>query len=310
MDKVSTVLQIVTPILAAILLGILARRKKIMTAEEIKGLQQYAMKFGVPCVLFNSCLTCNLGTEAVTSMILLLPLILISCIWSFHARKKLFPYHNLPLLFSAQESGMLGIPLFMTLFGADQAYRMGVLDMTQALVAIPVIAILMTNVGENPSVSFIIKKVIQSPLLIMSVIGLVLNLSGAAAVLDQVGIGGIIVETTGFLAQPVSAVILFCVGYNFSLNKGNMKQIIKISAIHFGLFAVFGMIMQGAMLLLPSVATETRWAILIYSTLPASFLGPGLGKNEEEYAVASGICSLLTIVCLAIFCVIAILVAN
>lgn len=308
MDKIITVLQIIIPIFTTIFLGILARRKKMISAEAIQGLQQYAMKFGLPCVLFNSCLTCNLGTEAVTSMALLLPLMLISSVWSFWARKKLFPYHNLPLLFSAQESGMLGIPLFMTLFGAEQAYRMGVLDMAQSLVAIPVIAILTANVGENPSVSSIVKKVFQSPFLIMSVLGLVLNLTGAAVVLDQNGIGGILVETTGFLAQPVSAVILFSVGYNFSLNSGNLKQIVRISALHFGIFAVFGLIMQGVLLLLPSVAVETRWAILIYSTLPASFLGPGLGKTEEEFAVASGICSLLTVVSLIAFCVVAVLV--
>lgn len=309
MDKLITVLQIIVPIFVAIFLGILARRKSMVTPQEVKGLQQYVMKFGLPCVLFNSCLTSNLGTESLTSMALLLPLVLISSIWAFGARHKKFKYHNLPLLFSAQESGMLGIPLFMALYGAEEAYRVGVFDMTQSLIAIPVIAILMADAGSNPSVRDIIKKVVQSPLLIMSILGLVLNLSGATVWLNQIGIGGIITETTGFLAQPVSAVILFSVGYNFALNKDNLEQIIKISAIHFILFVIFGLIMQGAMLLLPSVDTETKWAILIYSTLPPSFLSPGLGKKEEEYTVASGVCSLLTVVSLMIFCVVAILVA-
>lgn len=309
MDKLITVLQIIVPIFVAIFLGILARRKSMVTPQEVKGLQQYVMKFGLPCVLFNSCLTSNLGTESLTSMALLLPLVLISSIWAFGARHNKFKYHNLPLLFSAQESGMLGIPLFMALYGAEEAYRVGVFDMTQSLIAIPVIAILMADAGSNPSVRDIIKKVVQSPLLIMSILGLVLNLSGATVWLNQIGIGGIITETTGFLAQPVSAVILFSVGYNFALNKDNLEQIIKISAIHFILFVIFGLIMQGAMLLLPSVDTETKWAILIYSTLPPSFLSPGLGKKEEEYTVASGVCSLLTVVSLMIFCVVAILVA-
>lgn len=307
MDKVTTVLQIIIPIFTAIILGVLARQKKMMAAKEVKGLQQYAMNFGLPCVLFNSCYSCNLGAEAVTSMALVMPLILISSLWAFKAGKKQFPYHNFPMLFSAQESGMLGLPLFMTLFGAGQAYRMGVLDMAQSFVAIPVIAILMADAGENPSVGAIVKKVIKSPFLIMSVLGLTLNLSGLADVLNQSGVGGILTETTGFLAQPVSAAILFSVGYNFALNSENLKQIVKISAIHFVMFVVFGIVIQGVLFLLPSVDMETRWAILIYSTLPASFLTPGLGKNEEEYAVASGVCSLLTVVCLVAFCVIAVL---
>lgn len=309
MEKIITVLEIIVPIFVAIFLGILARKRNMITPEENRGLQQFVTKFGLPCVLFNSCFSSNLGIEALTSMALILPFLLIACIWSFLARKEKFPYYNLPLMFSAQESGMLGIPLFMTLFGAGQAYRMGVLDIAQAFIAIPVIAILASDAGENPTVTSIVKKVFQSPLLLMSLLGLALNLSGGADWLYSVGLGNIITETTGFLAQPVSAVILFSVGYNFSLGEGNRTQIFKLCAIHFCMYALFGGIIQAAMLLIPSVAMETRIAVLIYSTLPASFLTPGFGKNEEEYTVASGVCSILTVVSLIIFCMIAVVVA-
>lgn len=309
MEKITTVLEIIVPIFVAIFLGVLAKRRNMISPEENKGLQQFVTKFGLPCVLFNSCLTSNLGAESVTSMVLVLPLLLLSSIWSFRARKRNYTYYNLPLMFSAQESGMLGIPLYMTLFGAAQAYRMGVLDMTQSLVAIPVIAILAADAGENPTIGSIVKKVFQSPLLLMSLLGLALNLTGAADFLNSIGVGSVITETTGFIAQPVGAVILFSVGYNFSLGEGNRKQIFKLCGIHFSMFAVFCVIIQAAMFLLPSVEAETRWAILIYCTLPASFLTPGFGKNEEENTVASGVCSILTVVSLAIFCVVAVIVA-
>ena len=80
---------------------------------------------------------------------------LLGALWAFRYGRKKFPYHNLPQLFCAQESGMLGIPLFMILFGADQAYRMGVLDLAQAVVAYPVIALLSADTGENPNVTLI-----------------------------------------------------------------------------------------------------------------------------------------------------------
>ncbi len=309
MEKIITVLEIVVPIFVVIFLGILAKRKSMLSQEENRGLQQFVTKFALPCVLFNSCYTANLGAESVTTMALMLPFLLASALWSFKARKKNLPYYNIPLLFSAQESGMLGIPLFIALFGAEQAYRMGVLDITQAFVAIPVIAILGADVGENPTVSSIVKKVFQSPLLLMSILGLALNLTGAAAFLNTVGIGGVITETTGFIAQPVSAVILFTVGYNFSLGEGSRGKIAKLCAFHFALFAVFGIIIEGILSFLPSVDMETRIAILIYFTLPPSFLTPGFGKNEEEYTLTSGVCSILTVVCLAVFCVIAGVVA-
>jgi len=266
------------------------------------------MNFGLPCVVFNSCYSAEIGAESLSSMALVLVCVLAATLWSYRARKKQFPYHNFPQLFAAQETGMLGIPLFMILFGAGEAYRVGILDLTQAVTAFPTIALLSANTGENPTPMQIAKKVAVSPLLIMSVLGIGLNLSGAGSWLDSVGIGGIITESTSFLTQPVSAMMIFSVGYNFSLAKGNRKAIFQIAAIHFVMYAVFGILIQLGLSLIPNVDPLTRWASLLYCTLPASYLAPSLGRTEEDRTVASGVCSVLTVVSLAIFCVMAMIV--
>lgn len=302
MERILTVAQVVVPIFAAILLGMAARRGSWLTREEIGGFQQFVMKIGLPSVVFCSCLTADIGAESLSSMAMVLPAMIFSTLLAFRLRKKRLPYHNLPMLFCAQETGMLGIPLFIILFGADQAYRMGVLDLTQAITAYPVIAILSADAGENPSVADISKKVVTSPLMILSVLGLVLNISGIGAWLDSLGLRVILTETATFLSQPVSALMIFSVGYNFSLAKGSRAAILKVSGLHFGLFAIFGILMQLGLCLLPNVDAMTRWALLLYCVLPASYLAPGLGRSEEDFTMASGVCSVMTIVSLLIFC--------
>lgn len=309
MQRIVTVLEILVPIFAAIALGMFARRRGALTREGVMGMQQYVMKYGLPCVLFGSCLSASIGAESLTSMALVLPMMLLSVLWAFRARRTRFPYHNLPQLFAAQESGMLGIPLFMTLFGAEQAYRMGVLDMAQALVCITTIALLTAKAGEDTRPRDILRQVFTSPLLLMSLLGLLLNLTGIKALLESAGIASILTQTTGFIAQPVSAAILFAVGYNFSLGSGSRGDILKISAIHFAYFAVCGLLIQLVLFLLPGAEAQTRWAILIYTTLPSSFLSLGLGRSDEEYEMAAGVCSLLTLVSLAIFCAVAVIVS-
>lgn len=309
MEKVFSVAQVIAPIFTAIFLGMVARRKSILTPEETRGLQQFVVKFGLPCVVFNSCLTAKMGMESIGSMALVLTAVAVSAVFAFRARKKRFPYHNLPMLFSAQETGMMGIPLFMILFGAEEAYRVGVLDLTQAIVAYPVIALLTANAGENPAPGEIAKKVITSPLVVMSLSGLALNLSGIGGWLDQIGLRAVITECTGLLAQPVSVLMIFSIGYNFSLDGAHRKAIFQISAIHFGMYLIFCGIMQGALFLMPKVDPLTRWALLLYCALPTSFLAPGLGRRAEEFTVASGVCSVLTVVCLVVFCAMAVVVA-
>ena len=309
MEKVITVAQVIVPIFVAVLLGLIAKRRKLLTPEQVQGLQQFALKFGMPCVVFTSCLTADMGVESLSSMGLVLGFVLLSTVLSFTVLKKRYSYHNLPMLFCAQETGMLGIPLFIILFGTAQAYRMGVLDLIQAVAAYPVIAILSTDTGENPTAKEILKKVFTSPLMIMSLLGLFLNLSGIGGWLTRIGVGGIITASTSFLSQPISALMIFSVGYNFSLAKECRKPVLEIAGIHFGMFALFAVLIQGALLLLPNVDSLTRWATLLYCALPASYLAPGLGRNTREYTMASGVCSVLTATCLIVFCVIAAAVA-
>lgn len=309
MEKIFTVAQVIAPIFLALFLGVFAKSKRLLTADNVQGLQQFAVQFGLPCVVFNACLTANMGMESVSSMVLLLPLITLSTLWSFRARKKQFPYHNLPQLFTAQETGMLGIPLYMILFGADQAYRMGVLDLTQAITAYPTIAILTAAADDSLDIPSIVKKVFRSPLVIMSLLGLALNLAGVAAWMDRAGFLSVITESTGFLAQPVSALMIFSVGYNFSLDSHHREAVFKISGLHWAIFSLFCLVIQAALCLVPGVDALTRWAVLLYCFLPASYLAPGLGRSQEDAAVASGVCSLMTVAAIGVFCIIAAILA-
>lgn len=305
MENVLSLLQTIVPILVCIGLGFLARRKDLITPEQNGGVQQFVLKFCIPPILFNSCLEAQIGPDNLTTMVMLLPVLLLSSLWAFHARKKLFPYHNFPMLFAAHETGMIGLPLCVILFGTTQAYRMGILDMTQGLISIPVMVILSTDTGKGASVKTIIRKVLLSPMLIMSILGFALGMSGAIDKLDALGIGGIIRQTTGFLAQPVSAAMLFSIGFNFSMSRENRREILKISSIAVAFSAAACLVMQGVLCLLPDVDAMTRWVVLLYCALPASYLAPSLSRNSRESMLSSGVCSMLTVVTLVCFCVMA-----
>lgn len=303
MEQLLSAAQVAVPILVGVLLGFLARKHKLMPPEEVRGLQQFVMKFGLPCIIFQSCLTASLSAGSLGAMALVLPCNIIGTFWSFRAGRRKYPFHNLPMLFSCQETGMLGIPLFIILFGAANAYRMGILDLTQALTAYPTIAILSAASGENPTPGSILKGIAKSPLLIISMLGLFLNLSGIGSWMDGIGIGSIVKETTTFISQPVSAMMIFSVGYNFTLNAESRGTVLRLSAIRILFFGLYGLAVQGLLLLIPGIDPLTRWSLLLYSLLPASYLAPGLGRSQDDLAMASGICSVTTLFSLMAFCV-------
>lgn len=129
----------------------------------------------------------------------------------------------------------------------------------------------------------------------MSLLALALNLTGLAQWLDGVGIGGVITGTTGFMAAPISA--------------GSRRLILRICATHLAVFSAICALIQGILFLLPAVDPATRWAVLFYCLLPPSYLTPGLGRTADDAALASGVCTILTVSCLAIFCLAAVMIA-
>ena len=309
MEKIVTVLQTVLPIFVVVFLGIMARKRQFLSAKDVQGMQNCVVKFCLPCVLFNACLSARISMESIASMVMVFSSVVLTCLWAFRYGWKKYTYHNFPMFYSSMETGMLGIPLFMILFGAEQVFRMSVLDVAQAVVGIMTMAILSTNTDSALGPGEVAKKVMSSPLLIMAVLGLVLNLSGIAALLEPSGMLDVISACTEFLAQPVSVLMVFSVGYNFSLEKKSRQKVLQAASMRFVVFAVIGILMQLVLFLIPGVDTLTRVAMLMYYTLPASYMCPGLGRKQEDYTVASGVCSILTVVSLMVFCGLAIVFA-
>lgn len=301
MDKIFAATQVIAPIFLSVLLGMFSRKKEILTSQEVQGLQKFIVNICLPCLLFRSCLTADLGAQTLSSMAMLLPFLLIGTLWAFTRGRRRFAYHNLPMLMCCKETGMLGIPVFMLLFGTENAFYMGVLDLAQAGLVYVVIGILSAAEGETASAKEILRALFRSTLLRMSLLGIALNLLGVWNWLEAAGAGTAVAETFGFLGQPVSMVMLFCVGYFFSLDREHCGPVLKISAVHVLYFAAAGILLQMLLRFLPGVQDLTRWAMLFYCLLPASYLAPGLGRGEEDYMVSSGVCSVTTLVCLAAF---------
>ena len=309
MEKLFHVAAVIAPIFVTVYLGVVARKKALITPEGVQGLQQFVLNIALPCLIFNSVLTAKASSESLAVMALLFPFVLGVTLWAFRIGRKKYPYKNLPMMFGAQESGMLGVPLFLILFGSANVYHMVILDLTQAIVGHPTIAILACDAEDTPNPGEILKKVFTSPLVIACLIALGLNLSGAGTLLLESGIGQVVTEVTTFLGQPVSTLMIFSVGYNLSLSAKNRGEILKLCLIRLVTFGVIAGVLQLLLCLIPNITALTRWAMLLYCFLPASYIAPSLGKTEQEKTVASGVSSLLTAVTLAVFCAMAALTA-
>lgn len=300
------VMQVVLPIAVPILLGILFKRKQILSSACIAGMKTFVMQFGIPCLLFNAYLTCSFGGETLLTMGLVLLLTLILAFIAFRLRKTVrWNYHNLPMMFAITEGGF-GVPLMLVLFGTAHTFRIAALDLAQTLVGVPIITVLSADSSGGLQLKQILKKLVTVPVMIGMLLGLAFNFSGLGRMLEPSGALAVITSVTEAVAAPVSTLLLLCVGYEFSVSPGNRRDVLTMAAGHVAIRALFCGIIQLVLLQIPGMAMETRWAVALFSFLPPSFLAISLGRTDRENGFAASVCSLCTFVTITVYCMIAI----
>jgi len=307
MEKLVMVLEVLFPIALAMTLGIIARKRGSISKAGVEGMQKFVLNVALPFSLFNACLNGKFSSETLVPMALTLLLLLLSTMTAFRLRKKV-GYSNLPMAFAAGEAGMIGLPLYMTLFPVEHTFRFAALQVIHLATAMPTLSILTAEKeGGTLDTPALIKKVFTTPLLVGSLLGVIMNLSGGMRLLESIGLDTVLTKTTSFMAAPVSAVIVFTIGYTFELSGEDLRAELRTCASRVILFSLFCLILQGALFLVPNVAPETRWAVLLYYMLPAPYPMSALGKTDSEQRFGSGVCSLGTVITLMVFCVMAVL---
>jgi len=307
MEKFVTVLEILLPIALAMTLGVIARKRKSISKAGVEEMQKFVLNIALPFALFNSCLNGKFTGETLLPMVLTFFALLFSTLTAFRLRKKI-GYSNLPMAFAAGEAGMIGLPLYMTLFPAEHTFRFAALQLIHLATAMPTLSILTAEKeGGTLDTPALVKKVFTTPPLVGSLLGVAMNLSGGMRLLESIGFDTVLNKATSFMAAPVSAVIVFTIGYTFDLSGEDLRAELRTCASRLILFTSFCLILQGALFLVPNVAPETRWAVLLYYMLPAPYPLSALGKNDSEQRFGSGVCSLGTVITLIVFCIMTIL---
>lgn len=306
MEKLITVLETILPIAAAMLAGFLIRKKKILSPEGVQGMQDFACKIGLPCLMFRSCYTAEFSPQTLVSMAVVLPTALLLLLISLLLVRRRGATPSLPLYLATKEGGMLGMPLFLILFGEDQIFRMASLDASQLFVAILTISIV--SAGASLSSKELLRRVFTSPLMLGALTGLILNLTGLRALLTPSGADLLITTTADFFCAPISCIILVTIGYTFSLRQCAQGGALRLCAIMWAVFAAQCLLIQGLLSLVPDTVAETRWAVLLFCALPPTFMAPSVSR-EEDRAVAAGVCSICTVMTMAVFFLITLLSA-
>ncbi len=308
MDKLAGVLKMILPVALMLSVGMYCRRKGIVQKQGIAGLKALVVNVTLPAVLIKAFYTASYGIGIVVIAAAMFTVCLAALGIGFAFRKiTKTPLSTVPFLFTGFEAGMLGYALYTLLFGAGAVTDFATVDLGQVLFVFTVYLTLL-NGDAGRSAKSVIKGMAASPVILSIVLGVTLGATGLAGIISASPAGGIVTGILDFIAAPTAAVILFVVGYELELRKAKLGLAISVVCARFLVMAALGaLVLFGLSAVIP-VGKTLKWAVMLMFMLPPPFVLPIFGKNENEGAFVSASLSLSTLLSLAAFAVIAVLV--
>lgn len=296
------VLYTALPVFAALLIGVLCRKKNILSREGIDALKKLAVDITLPAVLFSAFATAEYSAKN-----MLIPLIMfVLCVFALglgvllgkltKCESRLMPY-----LMTGFEAGMLGYGLFALLYPGQSTASFAIIDLGQVLFVFTVYKGLLMGRGSGKE---LVKQAFSSPVLWAIIAGMLFGITGLYSALEPSGISAVIDKLAEFIAAPTSCLILISIGYDLQLKGTPWKKVLTYTGERIVVMAV---ILAVAMLinrhLLGGIMHEG--ALILMMILPAPYVLPIFSDEENERVDIASTLSTMTLLSLVLFSVMA-----
>ena len=306
MDRIIGVLQTVLPVLVMLGIGMLCRKKALISREGVNALKNVVVNITLPAVLLNA-----FATTQYTFMDIVIPLLMfLICLagWALgKAAMKVFrmPSRFVPFLTTGFEAGMLGYALFGMLYGSAKTADFARIDLGQVLFVFTLYKILLgLESSKKADPKELIREMLFSPIIIAIAAGVLLGATGLYRALAPSGISGLFDACTDFVSAPTGAIILLTIGYDLVLTDVPWASTGKVVAVRFGIMMILRLVLLLVLrLILPSA--NLTGAINVMFILPPPFVLPVFADDADQRVYVSSALSVSTLVAIAGFAVLA-----
>lgn len=303
MQEIVLLLQKVLPVFLVLLLGMLLRKKQIVSREGINSLKTVAVNIALPAVMVNAFATAEYSLNSVLVPSTIFIVCVLALILGFFLCRifkiggRLSPYIS-----AGFEAGMLGYALFAILFPDEPASSFAIIDLGQVLFVFTVYKILLA--GKKGGMAAL-KEALSSPVVWGILTGLLLGATGLYSAMKPSGISDVLDAVTDFISAPTSVLILLGIGYDLNPAQMQLKKVGALILLRLGVSAV----LLGATLLADRLVLDQMMhmgAVILMFILPPPYVLPVFSDVESERADISSTLSALTLTTLVLFAFLAV----
>ena len=299
MEKLVSVLQIVTPVVLMLLIGIFARRKSLISDTGVADMKTVLLSFCIPAVLFNTFYSTDFTWTSALLCAVMAVITVAAWLLGFAAQRLLrVDQFMMPYLCTSLEGGMMGFALFILLFGQENLYHLALLDLGHMLVLSPFLLTKLRLRSQSEISPRTILKNVATPINVSILCGLLVSVSGLGRLLRNTAFALVLNDSLTFVSGPTGAMILLIVGYRLDFSNVRWSETLKTIAARMAIFAVFGtavFLLVGR--LFPADPIYGYGAIMAF-ILPPTFMYSVFVKGEQEEAFVGSVLAVYTLISL------------
>jgi predicted permease len=312
----------VLPILLLVGLGVLIRRRGLLSPSTIDDLRRLIVTITLPATLFLAFLRVDLEPRyAVIVVSVFLACVAVLAVSPWLRRGARIEATSMPNLMAGFEAGMLGIPLFAGVFGTAELYRFAIVEIGQELFVffILVTVVVMRASGRRPPLRETVGTFVRHPVILAILAGIGGSIIGLADTLEANVFGEALLATIGMVAVLTTPLIAIVLGYSTSLRVGALRDPARTLAVRLpiwiGLAIGFNIVVIDGLLGLDRLFQA---AVMTMAILPPPFVVPLYmaralrhdAEHDPEHAYTVNTLSLATLVTLAAIVVVGVVYAG
>lgn len=309
MDAVNVII----PVVFMLGLGFLARKKNILSAEHNAGLKKLIFSILLPILVFNAAFTLSVDPKYMLLMGYMFGLQCLTLVLGFLlARIFRGEYaHVSPYLMTTIEGGNAFYPLYMSLVGAGFTSYFVLLDIPGVFMIFLVIPLILARVtAAGARTGEMVKNAFTNPVIVALLAGLILNLTGIAGLFMATPAYAAYEALANTATGPIAPLILFTLGYSFSIGRENLGPILKTLVLRLALMALGT---GAAFLLFPWILQDAalKIAVMLFLMCPPAFASPiileKLYRKDADGSFCSTYISVHMLATVLIFALLAVL---
>ncbi|QUH30895.1 AEC family transporter [Vallitalea guaymasensis] len=257
----------VMPILILFLIGFLIRKTNFLSKETIDGIKKIVIDMALPAVLFIAFVNIELKKEYVGlifSIILLCSIML--CIGFLLTKIPKISNPVLPFVLCGFTFGLLGIPLYITVFGETNLPSMAIMGVGHEFFLWIIYMSAVKLVFSNEKLSLkTLKGFLTSPLIIALVLGITVNVLGLSNLLHEQPVLNGLYVTLEYFSEIATPLILIVIGYGLSFDKEFTKYTIIYVIMRYAIMLTVGYLIK--FLIIDRFMTFDKYLEYAYFTL-------------------------------------------